>query len=641
VEDEEVEERAKPLVEQATSPSASIGERESALEELLNLTRAHANQVRLIKIPGVVEVLINAARNGENNDIKFSGLGGLSNLAQARENAVHMFETPGVVDIFVDAAKNGETSKLRRFGVVGLSNLAGTSETLVPLFKTNVVLEVLMDAAKNGETDEIKEVGLSGLQNLSIAPENRVPLFETPGVVDVFLNAAKNGPNNEVKWIGVGGLMHLSIAPKSREELKRNQAVLSVLAARSKSKHDRTRFVAIIALAILTGSDENSTYLGADASTLETITIRLENAVNGESIGWTIAEPLLALRYLTTVDENRKKLGSSWLPNLVKAIAMGLETNEHSVVENALLCLLQYTFDEEILEGLQDDDEVLATAKGVIAEKADLAEWGGAVNTANSLIFKLEGRDKLERSEVSVDKTHVMISYSWGAPPHHENKKLAAFVESYLKERGFNVWRDENEMRSNILEAMAEAVTRASAVVVLVTKAYKESANCKLELTFALKHNKKIIPLLAEPGYGHFTIDGWLGLAFKDLFYYDISTPQIRKAALATMVKREMNSSPSAALMTPTLPAATANTSPSSAVAIPDGEEEVRRWAKNVGLDSNVEDRLIREGFVNRAALESLLECRAAELKELLGLRLGASATLLKKALKDLLLPEG
>lgn len=152
------------------------------------------------------------------------------------------------------------------------------------------------------------------------------------------------------------------------------------------------------------------------------------------------------------------------------------------------------------------------------------------------------------------------------------------------------------------------------------------------ELTFAWEHTKKnIIPLLAEPGYDY-RKDGWLGILLCRLLSYDISSVKKRDAELAAMLQKEMNSGLSAAPMTSTPPVASP---PSVAVAIPEGEEEVRKWAESVGLDKSVADGLVREGYVNRVALESLLEESSTEVKGLLGLQ-GASATLLKDALKDL-----
>jgi len=453
-------------VKQASS-SSSVSERQMGVKILCALSTKRENLVRLLNTPGVVDVFLNAAKKGETNEIKGSGLRGLSNLAFAPKTRVRLFDMPGVVDVFLNAARKGETNKIREFAVTGLSNLA-------------------------------------------FAPENKVPLYRTYGVLEVFLNAAEKGETRAIIQSGVEGLLNLLVAPQSREELKRIEAVRSALATRSKSENQDTSLFATMALAICIGSDESLKksedsleQLGTDPRILEMITKEFERAINSDMDA--LVEPLLALRYLTTVKGNRRILGNTWLPGLVRAVTIGLETNDHLVVENSLSCLLQYSLNKDSLSA-----HAWVVAKRVAAGKAELADWTGAVNAANGLIFKLEARDKVERSEVSMDKPIVMISYSWGPPPH-ENRKLAAFVESYLKERGFNVWRYENE-RSNILEAMADAVTRASAVVVLVTKGYKESANCKVELKFALNHKKKIIPLLAEPGYDY-QRDGWLGIA--------------------------------------------------------------------------------------------------------------------------------
>ena len=64
-------------------------------------------------------------------------------------------------------------------------------------------------------------------------------------------------------------------------------------------------------------------------------------------------------------------------------------------------------------------------------------------------------------------------------------------------------------MQGSTVEAMAEAVEGAAAVLCGVSQAYKESSNCRLEAQYALQRQKLVVPLLLEEGY---SADGWLGI---------------------------------------------------------------------------------------------------------------------------------
>ena len=95
-------------------------------------------------------------------------------------------------------------------------------------------------------------------------------------------------------------------------------------------------------------------------------------------------------------------------------------------------------------------------------------------------------------------------------------------------------------MHAKIMEAMANAIATSQVIVILLTKAYMESANYKRELNLAINNKRKFLPLLAEVGYDH-RADGWLGVTIGELLYYDISSPAKRHATLYDLMKKEFN----------------------------------------------------------------------------------------------------
>ena len=67
-----------------------------------------------------------------------------------------------------------------------------------------------------------------------------------------------------------------------------------------------------------------------------------------------------------------------------------------------------------------------------------------------------------------------MISYQW------HNQKTLIKIRDELKNKGYKVWMDIDNMKGSTLEAMAEAVEKASVVLLCSSQKYKNSPNCRL-----------------------------------------------------------------------------------------------------------------------------------------------------------------
>ena len=88
-----------------------------------------------------------------------------------------------------------------------------------------------------------------------------------------------------------------------------------------------------------------------------------------------------------------------------------------------------------------------------------------------------------------------MMSYSW------EYQAVIKRVNASLVRRGYTTWIDVEKMQGSTVDAMAEAVEGAVAMCYGVCRAYKESANCRLEAQYAYQREKDMVPLLVEEGY--------------------------------------------------------------------------------------------------------------------------------------------
>jgi hypothetical protein len=108
-----------------------------------------------------------------------------------------------------------------------------------------------------------------------------------------------------------------------------------------------------------------------------------------------------------------------------------------------------------------------------------------------------------------------MLSYQWDHQP------LVKRLAERLKQAGYRVWLDVEQMSGSTLEAMAGAVEGAAAVVMCLSAKYQASRNCRLEGEYAHLVSKPIVPVLLTPWPWRAT--GWLGLITGSKLYFDFT----------------------------------------------------------------------------------------------------------------------
>eukprot|EP01046_Picozoa_sp_COSAG06_P007873 COSAG06_NODE_392_length_16344_cov_4.086981_12_plen_1028_part_00 len=106
---------------------------------------------------------------------------------------------------------------------------------------------------------------------------------------------------------------------------------------------------------------------------------------------------------------------------------------------------------------------------------------------------------------------HVMASYNW------DHQDVILRVVASLQDRGYLVWVDTEQMKGATVDTMALAVEGSAVVLIGVSRAYKESSNCRMEAQYALQKKKALIPLMLTQGY---EADGWLGLLLGTSMWY-------------------------------------------------------------------------------------------------------------------------
>jgi hypothetical protein len=125
--------------------------------------------------------------------------------------------------------------------------------------------------------------------------------------------------------------------------------------------------------------------------------------------------------------------------------------------------------------------------------------------------------------------SHIMFSYAWGC-----NKDHVIAMERKLKEKGYDIWRDENGssivpamgVGGSTFECMARAVENSSWVIIFVSKKYFSSENCKTEAEYCCQKHKSLLFVMLDENYhtnsSPETVESWLGLMIGTKLWYSL-----------------------------------------------------------------------------------------------------------------------
>ena len=146
-------------------------------------------------------------------------------------------------------------------------------------------------------------------------------------------------------------------------------------------------------------------------------------------------------------------------------------------------------------------DEV---ARQKAKDAATAAKEAAAAHPA-AAASSIDGSNSCEAAE------HVMLSYNW------DHQSVIKRINAALQGRKYTVWIDIEKMQGSTVEAMSAAIEDAAVVVYGISKAYKESTNCRLEAQYAHQQEKEMLPLMMEEGYRP---NGWLGMLLGVRLWY-------------------------------------------------------------------------------------------------------------------------
>ncbi|KAH9260295.1 hypothetical protein BASA81_001465 [Batrachochytrium salamandrivorans] len=616
---------AAPLDRTAMLMSKDNDERKETLAKLaktLNPSNLQANKTRsrtVLNNKAVMDVLLNLSATTSSADVAFNALWVLLGLTCDDDNVKRLFqEHPSLLPVAMRKLEFGTENATEGVQIKALNvlcNLAVNVDNKREMVTKNTKLVPLLMAKAESNSEQVQEGALGALQNLANNVDNAAEIMATHSAVLLPLLVAK--VNGSIPLQATIVIYNLSCSPANRTILRGNDSVVAALTKGRENGDDETSFFSLLTLINLFGAEEDSKVLKTDLAMLKRIFGLIARAMNKD--GWKLNNPLLAFRYLCVVEHNRQLLWreyrSEFLTSVLAALQQAIDNKDLDAAENAMSTLAQFSNDTKPLAWMRSNKPQLDK---VIAQ---LAPFPDALKTAQFLLLAVDPPKVVAApTPVAGSKPTIMISYNW------KHQAQARLIHAILESQGYPVWRDEQNMKADIMTAMADAVSKSTVVLVLVSPFYKESANCQMECQFAHNNNRKLIPVLVEPGYA-FKADGWLGLLLGSKLYYDVSGSQMEPVIL-NLLRNEVEGGQVATTVAP--PVAAAPKQP-----VPQNEAEIRQWLSKHKHGEEIADKLVKEGLVEAEDLEMLSKKSAAELKTLLEFSVKQALTL-EAALKEL-----
>lgn len=417
------------------------------------------------------------------------------------------------------------------------------SSNVLAMIKHRGMLSALTRLLSDEHATKVQVQAWRVLQNcVSGIDEGKVILCSEKQLLDTMKDACtKERDNPEIRMRAVSVIMHASSSDAAKTHLLQaripEEALRAVMASDAKTlQASATRIRATLASANLCGREERS-ILSTTPDMLSEIVRCVQHAMEETEycgIKWSLAGVMLPLFNLSCSDSNKIELITcGTIPLLLKLIQEALPSSEP--FELALRTLANFTFNEEAKEQMMEGG-ALETMNQII-ERLQILPEGQAIparKVAQDLAFMLANTDDGLRDSIEVDpgweseQARIMISYSWA-----EKKQNVVALTQMLREKGYDVWRDEDgsqtvqKMMGSSMEIMAQAIEVANFVIVFVSRAYRDSYNCKLEGKYAQTRERaqlvKILFVMMEEDYtpqSEAGVDGWLGMMIADAIWY-------------------------------------------------------------------------------------------------------------------------
>jgi hypothetical protein len=255
---------------------------------------------------------------------------------------------------------------------------------------------------------------------------------------------------------------------------------------------------------------------------------------------WDLSSLIVDLRLISISDANKSLLAPAIAP-IAATFSLWGQTNQ-KVAQDGVETLMQLSFEpvckleiakhrsaiEPVAKFVQEKNgfnkEICLTAVNLL----EAMGWSAPSAARRPSLLQRVGASFRGAPAAEPAAQWIMISYNQtSAQPQ------ALAVQKALKENGLPTWMDVFDMKSNLSDAMSDAVEGARAVLVFVTSAYKESGNCRMECEYAFEQKKKVVWVMSEANYKP---NGWLGLKMGAALWFNGMTLSALQAELPKLM---------------------------------------------------------------------------------------------------------
>eukprot|EP00300_Choanocystis_sp_HF-7_P011636 c17551_g1_i3.p1 GENE.c17551_g1_i3~~c17551_g1_i3.p1 ORF type:complete len:720 (+),score=155.27 c17551_g1_i3:167-2161(+) len=536
----------------------------TALSTISHLASCQEYCEALFDFPELVAGLVVAGNTLELREVAVRGLRGLSISQGLRKK---LFDFLGLQPVMIAALKAGSGPAFEM-----LQRLTWCDENRPRIVNDSELMDILLEAIVSGKHPSNAYGAMNNLANSSSVVPMLLRHEKVLSVMDLMANMARGCPD-PVNLLGFWGALVTWGDSAAREELTNrglDRALREII--ESPQSSDFSVFVATMNLSLLIGANEAKSMITADSKSSTLMIDGLIAVQQGKpflNFSWALNELLEPIHHLCISDQNKPAFAANaglgqCLVEIVSDLRLlaaegeansdnrSLSQGEKSV-KFALETLQQIVFFHIAPENPEDGSkflEILGTDSSVelkralhrLREHPSFPNKDGVIASVNCLRrylwpseFALVVPESPASSAIDKPPKHVMISYAWAA-----SKDIVVEITRALKERGVNTWRDEegsdivDPMQGSVDDTMGRAVECASDVIVFLSRAYKESANCQAEARYANVQRKrnqlKIHFVCLETNYTE--PDGWLGFMLGDALWY----PAFQKSQIQTTV---------------------------------------------------------------------------------------------------------
>ncbi|KAK3586597.1 hypothetical protein CHS0354_027738 [Potamilus streckersoni] len=475
-----------------------------------------------------------------------------------------------------------------------------------------VVLDEWKKCSKRQETNAIKPpsqlmlTALSILLNLSdSSPEVTYDIVGEPNflitlkdILTSYFHERTQGEEmskgeNEMIGTSLSIIQNLSTVDENISPL-REHGIVAVVNVYLDSKTMLDRFKSLGILANIIDEKESEILHGKDdllRMFLETLKTALQTPSHRCLVDledYSAWECTLTIQHLARNHANKKLLVEmGCLPHLVELAKIGI-VEETRVAVGAIWLL---AFDKDNQKKIMEDEEL--NIIDVLFNIKETSKDKESKDRADETLWLI--REELERNEKYKNKVSLYSNrnkvqadvkggFFTGAADNMNGRIMISYnrvhrmeliqIKDKLKENGYSVWMNIDDMFGSVTQAMADAVEFADVVLICMSNAYKNSVDCKhfssrkrhcqcgrkfyfvavfrrslecvtyahyckenlyiLEADYAYQLRKKIVPLKMEED---FVPNGWLGLIVAGKKNYDVSGKYEFEAKLNDLLK--------------------------------------------------------------------------------------------------------